>query len=721
MARQAGARRHVWWIGLCGVMLLAAFDDATGQTLSVYERVRFNVASTSNNLNPNYIGSYPSAIAWSGSAVYVAGVNSTGTTGASAITEIVNPLATPGLGVVPTFSPSFGLRPATANTRGYTGLAVNGGVLAASWDNGTTTPATTDGMQAFATADRALLWTGTLSGRQMGGVAFDPGYVVGGVSQGGAGVAGLVYSSGRRPLFDVATGTNIYNTTSGSPIAGMVINTAPLNTEWRDVDFDPATGDIYSRNANNVARGTRTGPNALAGNAQAFLVNNANNGGATAGQNLSFMGGIVDPAGSFSGSAVIWNDRPASASSSGASVFTNAIRLTATDGTPVGITWNTLFGATPANGNGWYDFGYDSATRTLAVMDFQNRAVSIFDLDVDLVTVSSGTDTPIVPLASDKPVAKRGGGTLAVSQASPFAAGTVYVEEGTLQVGDGGTTGRIGEPVVVTLATGATLAFNRSDDYGGPVAVPIGGNGAVVVEGGRLALTGTNSYTGGTTILSGTLLLAVDGATGPGTVVPLAGGVVTVAPQSMMTVPALDPNAGGVVDVGLGMVTVTGGLSAVDMLTAIVSGRSDGSWTGTSGITSTEAATQVGQGVPRSVGWLDHGDGTVTFAYAAPGDTNLDWSIDLLDVGDYLAAGLFDSGEPAAWNQGDYTYDGFVDLIDVSLYLSTGLFDTGPYNASTVPGALVAVPEPTITVTVLGAVVSIPCLRQLRRRGRSRT
>ena len=74
-------------------------------------------------------------------------------------------------------------------------------------------------------------------------------------------------------------------------------------------------------------------------------------------------------------------------------------------------------------------------------------------------------------------------------------------------------------------------------------------------------------------------------------------------------------------DVGNGRLTVASGLTPTDLVTAIVTGRGDGSWTGTSGITSSVAAASVASSIPRAVGWLDNGDGTVTAAYAAPEPT----------------------------------------------------------------------------------------------------
>ncbi|WP_266171108.1 autotransporter outer membrane beta-barrel domain-containing protein [Dyella subtropica] len=81
------------------------------------------------------------------------------------------------------------------------------------------------------------------------------------------------------------------------------------------------------------------------------------------------------------------------------------------------------------------------------------------------------------------------------------------VQQGTLQVGSGGTSGSfIGD---ATLASGATLAFNRIDAF--TFANNISGTGSVSQMGAGIAtLSGTNSYTGGTTIASGTLRVGSD-------------------------------------------------------------------------------------------------------------------------------------------------------------------------------------------------------------------
>ena len=308
-------------------------------------------------------------------------------------------------------------------------------------------------------------------------------------------------------------------------------------------------------------------------------------------------------------------------------------------------------------------------------------------------------------------------GTLAAASATaiPSASAVSVATDATLDLGGySQTLGSLSGSGRVLAGGSLTVgAGNASSAFNGVIA----GTGRLTKVGaGTLSLGGVNTLTGSTTVQQGTLQLANGAALASSRVIPLAGGTLALTPYLQTTVGGLAPNAGGLTDVGSGMVTVAGGLSAADMVTAIVTGMGDGSWNGTSGITSTVAATSGGD---RTVGWLDNGDGTVTFAFAAAGDTNLDWQVDIIDAANFLAGGKFDTGSPASWNEGDFTYDGVVDILDAASFLSNGLFDAGPYNPPAgQAGAIAAVPEPSALALVLGAVAAAGiAIRSRRPRG----
>ena len=112
---------------------------------------------------------------------------------------------------------------------------------------------------------------------------------------------------------------------------------------------------------------------------------------------------------------------------------------------------------------------------------------------------------------------KTGAGRMTLTGANAYT-GTTTISAGTLQVGNGGTTGTLGSGNVVN---NATLAFNRSDNV--TVTNAISGSGSLVQQGSGIAvLVGANSYTGVSTVSSGTLQVgngASSGSLGSGNVV----------------------------------------------------------------------------------------------------------------------------------------------------------------------------------------------------------
>ena len=244
---------------------------------------------------------------------------------------------------------------------------------------------------------------------------------------------------------------------------------------------------------------------------------------------------------------------------------------------------------------------------------------------------------------------------------------------------------------------------------------------------GTAVLDQSNPLTGPTTVSQGTLQLATADALSSSAVTVAAGATLSVGPQVAALVPALVNN--GLVDVGLGGLTVANGQTAEGVRAAIIAGRGDGAWSGTSGITSSAAATLA----DRAVGWLDNGDGSFTVAFAAAGDLDMNGLVDLDDVIAFVGGGLYDTGLAATWANGDYDYNGIVDLDDVIAFVSGGLYDAGPYNVGTplgglalnaggefsdaklVAGGIVAVPEPAGIILAMTAAAALAALWQRRK------
>ncbi|MDX8513970.1 autotransporter outer membrane beta-barrel domain-containing protein [Mesorhizobium sp. VK23E] len=160
-----------------------------------------------------------------------------------------------------------------------------------------------------------------------------------------------------------------------------------------------------------------------------------------------------------------------------------------------------------------------------------NAGGGTFQTDADL-TVSGA-------IAGAGALTKTGGATLALTGNNTYGGGTT-ISAGTLQLGNGGTTGSI----VGDVLDNGVLAFDRSDTltFGGLIS----GSGSVnQIGSGATVLTGNNTYTGATTVSTGTLIVNGDqsAATGPTSVAGggtlggtgIIGGSVTIANDGILS------------------------------------------------------------------------------------------------------------------------------------------------------------------------------------------
>jgi autotransporter-associated beta strand protein len=252
-------------------------------------------------------------------------------------------------------------------------------------------------------------------------------------------------------------------------------------------------------------------------------------------------------------------------------------------------------------------------------------------------------------------------GYLAVNNsAATTLAGPVYLSNNT-------TNGR----TLHATGTGNLLISGVvADANGAGLAGKLEQNGA-----GTLTLGNANTYTGGTAVTSGTLVLANADATAGGAI-NVSNGALARAQASLpkaVTVSTLTTNTSGKFDVTNNSMVIRG-MTAPQVQALITSSYNGGHWDGPGGITSSTAAasteTSVGYASNASlnltefkgVTGLAANDVLVRYTYA--GDANLDGKVDIGDLG-LLAGAWQQSGK--VWFDGDFTYDGAVNIGDLGL------------------------------------------------------
>jgi fibronectin-binding autotransporter adhesin len=189
-------------------------------------------------------------------------------------------------------------------------------------------------------------------------------------------------------------------------------------------------------------------------------------------------------------------------------------------------SWNFDWGiSTPGNGTTSYITGGNAALNEVGGTVFNigaNDAVVVSSL---LAHVSGAPDNGLI---------KSGAGTLLLTAANTFTGGiildagvlnfasgalstnTVACNGGTLQWA-GGNTQDISARINGGIANNGQIAYLNTNGNSITFGTAIGGSGGLDLVGGALTLNALNTYTGGTTVNSGTLTLAA-GSAGNGTI-----------------------------------------------------------------------------------------------------------------------------------------------------------------------------------------------------------
>jgi fibronectin-binding autotransporter adhesin len=197
------------------------------------------------------------------------------------------------------------------------------------------------------------------------------------------------------------------------------------------------------------------------------------------------------------------------------------LRLGAENGLPTTMVFTQMH----ATNTTWFDLnGFSQSFAAIAsVVNASNNiynsgALVTLSITGSVDTVYHGNITGAIALT------KSGTGTLTVAGNNTYT-GTTTISEGTLQIGDGGTTGTIGDGTGdVAIMTGAKLVFNRSTDLTVTNGLPgndqnrrieVNGSGVITFNAGNIGFSGASTFSlggSGTGVMGRTL--ANSGSTG---------------------------------------------------------------------------------------------------------------------------------------------------------------------------------------------------------------
>lgn len=234
-----------------------------------------------------------------------------------------------------------------------------------------------------------------------------------------------------------------------------------------------------------------------------------------------------------------------------------------------------------------------STTRAITL----NAGGGTFQTDADLSAAGA--------IGGTGSLTKTGGGTLTLSGNNNY--GSTTISAGTLQVGNGGTSGSLGTGAATN---NASLVFNRSDDI--TAANDIGGTGTLTQAGSStVTLSGTNTYTGGTNLDAGTLSVSADNNLGDATGALTFNGGALQTTAAFSTARTITLNAGG------GTIQTDADLSAAGAI------GGTGSLTKTGGGTlELLGANNYGGSTTISAGTLQVGNGGTTGSLGSGAVTN---------------------------------------------------------------------------------------------------
>ncbi len=467
----------------------------------------------------------------------------------------------------------------------------------------------------------------------------------------------------------VDNGALVLNRSDAVSFAGVISGTGAFT--------QAGSGELKLTGANTYTGGTTIGSGRVlhlgdGGTTGSIVGNVVNNGTLIANRSGSLaLDGVISGTGTLikrgSGELLL----------AGNNTFTGTTRLEqgivgATQGSNFGLAGNTL--------------QFDGGTLRWQQPFFLDRTVQLLSgggtFDSNGLTAELRT-----PVSGAGGLTKTGAGTLVLSRDNLYT-GTTLINAGTLQIGDGGTTGSI----VGNIGNQGALVVNRSDNF--TFSRQITGSGSVTKQGaGTVTLTSDQSYTGDTIISAGALQIGGGGASGR-----IAGNIVNNA--------ALVFDHGSNAHTYAGTIGGTGTLAKQGSGTLTLSG--DNSYTGLTTVTagrlnvagSIDGNVQVGNGATLGGGGTAGGSSTTVSVGnggrlspgTSPGTLQIGGAL-VLDAGAQLDYELGLPGTVGGGQNdliqvaGDLTLDGTLNLFNMG-GMSPGVYRLFDYGGTLVDQGL---------------------------------
>jgi autotransporter-associated beta strand protein len=209
---------------------------------------------------------------------------------------------------------------------------------------------------------------------------------------------------------------------------------------------------------------------------------------------------------------------------------------------------NTYSGSTTVNG-GTLQLGDGAAANGSVQGNILNESAVVFA--TPLAQTYSGV------ISGNGSLTMAGSGTLTLTGSNTYTGGTTIANCGTLQLGDGAAANGYVQGNIVLNWGNLAFANPLPQTYAGVVS----GNGNLIMAGpGTLTLTGSNTYSGFTTVSGGTLQVGSGGGTGSvgsGSLWVDSGATLAFNRGDAYTVPNAIIGYGGLIQAGSGALTLT--------------------------------------------------------------------------------------------------------------------------------------------------------------------